>query len=189
MQLAARRRGAPGLMLHIGCGASRIDQFVNIDCRATPTTDHVAPAWDLSAFPAGGVEYIYSRHMLEHLSIKDAARSLREWHRVLCAGGIVHVVVPNLLFHARQLLGLATCPVIEDQRAHALAGFYGWQSNNDGHGDLHRWGYTPDSLERLMRAAASFEITDDGIEQLTTRDCEPWHINMRAVKGFSNAVA
>lgn len=173
------------MLLHIGCGRSRIEEFVNIDCRATSTTDLVAPAWDLSAFEDSTIEYIYARHTIEHLSFRDAARSLIEWRRVLCVGGIVHVVVPDILFHARQLLGLAESSHSAGQQEHALAGFYGWQNAGDGDEDLHRWGYTPASLERLL-VTSGFKITDDGIAQLTERDCEPWHINMRATKDMAS---
>lgn len=171
------------MMLHVGCGDSRIEEFVNIDCRATKTTDLVADAWDLGAIASNSVEYIYSRHMLEHLSIHDAAKSLREWRRVLMPGGIVHVVVPNLIFHARQLLGLIERPGFPDQQAHALAGFYGWQNEANGgtKEDMHRWGYTPASLERLL-VSCGLRPTTDGIDQLIELDPEPWHINVRATK-------
>jgi len=170
-------------MLHIGCGASRIAEFVNIDCRQTPTTDLVAQAWDLSAFGDASVDYIYARHMLEHLSFRDARRALDEWRRVLMDGGIVHVVVPDILFHARQLLGMVACPVRRDQQGHAMAGFYGGQRDVNGGPDIdcHRWGYTPASLERLL-VASGFRITGEGIEQLMSMDREPWHINRCAVK-------
>lgn len=170
------------MMLHIGCGNVKIEKFVNIDCRHTEATDLVTDAWDLHYIADDTVEYIYSRHMLEHLSNANAALALLEWHRVLEVGGIVHIVVPDIAFHARQLLGLAVRPET-DQQAHAMAGFYGWQ--NDSHGgmqeDLHRWGYTPASLAKLLKSCG-LTPTDDGIEQLIAADDQPWHVNVRAIK-------
>lgn len=163
-------------MLNIGCGESRIDEFLNIDCRATMTTDMVATAWDLTEIPDGSVEYIYARHMFEHLSRGNAARTLAEWRRVLQVGGIVHIVVPDILFHARQLLGLVASSR-EDQEQHALAGFYGWQNDDDT--DVHRCGYTRASIENLL-GANGFRITERGIAQLVGLDPEPWHINVCA---------
>jgi predicted SAM-dependent methyltransferase len=136
----------------------------------------VAAAWSLASFEAGSVGYIYSRHMLEHLSCVDARRALTEWRRVLAADGILHVVVPDIAFHARQLLGLVRSDSA-DQEAHALAGFYGWQ--RDMENDVHRWGYTPASLARLL-GEHGFSGTDDGIPVLIDWDTAPWHINMRA---------
>ena len=171
------------MMLHIGCGNVGLLEFTNIDCRQTEATDIVANAWDLHEIASDSVEYIYSRHMLEHLSNSDAALALLEWRRVLQVGGIVHIVVPNLLFHARQLLGFLEERQTADDEAHAMAGFYGWQ--NDSHGgmqeDLHRWGYTHESLARLLKSCG-LTPTDDGIEQLIAADDQPWHVNVRAIK-------
>lgn len=169
-----RNQVTPGL--HIGCGDTRIDGFVNIDCRKTAATDMVRRAWDLAAFETESVGYIYARHMLEHLSFADARRALNEWRRVLADGGILHIVVPDIAFHARQLLGQARS-ANADQEVHALAGFYGWQRDQED--DVHRWGYTPASLARLL-GECGFLLTADGIQGLTERDTAPWHINMRA---------
>jgi predicted SAM-dependent methyltransferase len=168
--------------LHIGCGSSGIGGWTNIDCRETDTTDLVMNAWELIGIPHSSVEYIYARHMLEHLSPFDADRTLAEWWRVLSPGGIVHLVVPNIQYHAKQLLVMAR-DGSDEHEAHALAGFYGWQREKHGGGqeDAHRWGYTPISLARLL-TEKDFVITDEGIEQLIDRDQAPWHINMRATK-------
>jgi predicted SAM-dependent methyltransferase len=173
-----------GIMLHIGCGNTRIEGFVNMDRCITATTDQVAEAWDLDAFDDGSVEYIYTRHMLEHLSCAEARRALTAWRRALAADGILHVVVPDIAFHARQLLGLARSGNA-DQEAHALAGFYGWQ--RDMENDAHRWGYTPASLARLL-GECGFVPTDDGIQTLIDRDTAPWHINLRASRSAATAL-
>ncbi len=172
------------MLLHIGCGNVRIEDFVNIDCRATEATDIVSDAWNLRKIETASAEYIYARHMLEHLTRADAARSITEWVRILAPGGILHIVVPDIAFHARQLLGLAECPAADDQEAHAMAGLYGWQNpDNGGTGeDVHCWGYTRNTIERMLRDAG-LTLTDDGFEQLVERDREPWHVNIRAMKG------
>jgi len=161
--------------LHIGCGDTRIEAFVNVDTRETPATDLVAPAWELPVSDAS-VDYLYTRHMLEHLSPADARRALQEWRRVLAAEGVLHIVVPDIAFHARQLLGLSRSGHA-NQEAHALAGFYGWQ--RDPEYDVHRWGYTPASLARLL-GECGFVRTDDGLVALIELDAAPWHINLRA---------
>jgi predicted SAM-dependent methyltransferase len=183
--MAMENRGAAPTMLHIGCGNTRIEEFVNMDCRRTEATDLVAEAWDLDAFGDGSVEYLYSRHMLEHLSCADARRALTAWRRVLAADGILHVVVPDIAFHARQLLGLSRSHNA-DQEAHALAGFYGWQRDTEN--DVHRWGYTRTSLARLL-GECGYTPTDDGIQGLIDRDREPWHINLRATHAAQREAA
>jgi len=46
--------------------------------------------------PAESCEVIYSSHMLEHLDQTGAARFLEEAHRILCPGGIIRLVVPDI---------------------------------------------------------------------------------------------
>lgn len=48
-------------------------------------------------FPDGMFDYVYSSHMMEHLHREDALFCLREVHRVLKQGGVVRIVVPDLL--------------------------------------------------------------------------------------------
>lgn len=44
----------------------------------------------------GTVQAIYSSHSLEHLTLEDGRRLLRECHRVLRHDGIIRIVVPDL---------------------------------------------------------------------------------------------
>lgn len=163
------------MLLHIGCGNTKISEFVNIDHVPTKTTDLVTEAWDLGAFENNTVEYIYLRHAFEHLNRDQVSLALIEWRRVLVSGGIVHLVVPNIEFHARQLLGLVES-LHHNQTSHAMAGFYGWDQ-----ADPHQWGYTETSLRRLL-SDYGFNLTNTGIPALTERDREPWHLQVIGVK-------
>jgi SAM-dependent methyltransferase len=66
---------------------------VDIDPHA-PHLEALAPAWALP-FPDGWATEILSIHALEHVQPRLLSRTLREWRRVLCPGGIVRVHVPN----------------------------------------------------------------------------------------------
>ncbi len=66
-------------------------------------------AQDLSSFPAGGFDFVYSSNVLEH--VPNLEKSLGEMHRVLANGFMVHAVPNNtwkifhlLLFYPRLLL-------------------------------------------------------------------------------------
>jgi hypothetical protein len=150
---------------------------VNVDVRAAEGVDLVSEAWGLTGVADGSVEEIYSRHMLEHLDPNDGARTLRRWRALLRPGGTVRVIVPDLEFHALQLLGGAQSR-FPDQHAHALAGFYGWRVEDRGGSreDAHRWGYTAATLAAALVAAgfADVERHRDGV------DGEPWHLNVTA---------
>jgi predicted SAM-dependent methyltransferase len=67
--------------------------------------DHVGDARDLSAFPDGTFDEVYASHVLEHLDYhEEVLKALREWHRVLKAGGRLLVGVPDMDAMARLLL-------------------------------------------------------------------------------------
>lgn len=162
------------IRLHIGCSDQRLAGYINVDCRKTHATDVVALAWDIPGVAPGSVTSIYSRHMLEHLDPEDARKALRHWLDLLQPTGILHIIVPDVEFHAKQLLGLVHSS-LGDQTQHAFAGFWGWRDMMRGGTceDAHRWGYTQSTL--------SAELSNAGftsIQRLTQgKDTEPWHLN------------
>ncbi len=170
------------LRLNYGCGETRRPGYIGIDCRPCAGADHVLQAWDTSPLEPNSVDEVYSRHMLEHLNPDDARRALAAWWEVLKPGGCLHVIVPDLAFHARQLLGGATSWSQDptENLEHAMAGFYGWRESNRGgsNEDAHRWGYTAVSLSRLL-----VELRYVSVDRITTApDSEPWHLNVRVKK-------
>jgi len=50
------------------------------------------------------VDYIYSSHLLEHLTREQAIKLLKECYRVLKRGGIIRIVVPDLKLLAEKYL-------------------------------------------------------------------------------------
>jgi predicted SAM-dependent methyltransferase len=113
-----------GLRLHLGCGSTVVEGWVNIDRspnvwltrvptlrpalrRARILTEDQASA----VFPPGivradvrrglrypdkSVSYIYSSHLIEHLSRWEGLELLRECRRVLATGGLVRLATPDL---------------------------------------------------------------------------------------------
>jgi predicted SAM-dependent methyltransferase len=65
--------------------------------------------------PNNACHGIYCSHVLEHLSLNDCKRALRESHRILAVGGLFRLVVPDLEQLARGYLG--------DQSSSAALGF------------------------------------------------------------------
>jgi SAM-dependent methyltransferase len=170
------------LRLNIGCGDTRIEGYVGVDVRPCRGAELVLPAWDTSPFDADTVDEIYSRHMLEHLNPGDARRALQAWFSILRPGGLLRLIVPDLVFHARQLLGEAESWT-DDAREnieHAMAGFYGWRATERGgdNEDAHRWGYTWPAIQRLLE-----EIGFTRIEHVQSGvDSQAWHLHVTARK-------
>jgi predicted SAM-dependent methyltransferase len=81
--------------LHLGCGRRRLDGFVNIDSRASVKPDRVMDVTDLEGIEDDSASLIYACHVLEHIPRPDVQITLREWRRVLKAGGTLRVAVPD----------------------------------------------------------------------------------------------
>jgi SAM-dependent methyltransferase len=179
--LAARVAARP-IRLNYGCGDVVLEGYTGVDIRPCRGADHVLPAWDATPFEPDSIDEVYSRHMLEHLHPRDARRALEAWLTILKPGGLLRLVVPDLAFHARQLLGLVTSWTddAEENMTHAMAGFYGWHDPARGgvNEDAHRWGYRWETLSHLLT-----EIGYAAVDRVTSgQDSEPWHLHVTAAK-------
>lgn len=56
----------------------------------------------LTPFQDHSVSKIYTSHALEHLKIQSVLPLLKECFRVLCPGGVIRIVVPDVELHIRQ---------------------------------------------------------------------------------------
>jgi SAM-dependent methyltransferase len=82
------------VVLDIGCGSSKLQGSIGIDRLPYPGVDLVGDVFDvLSTFGDHSVDYIHTRHFLEHLS--DIARIVDEFSRVLKPGAIAEIIVPH----------------------------------------------------------------------------------------------
>jgi predicted SAM-dependent methyltransferase len=90
------------LKLHLGAGRIRIPGWVNVDVE--PGSDVVA---DLSRpFPwgDGAATVVFCEHFLEHLSLEEGQRFLRECWRVLAPRGVLRISTPDLEVVVRDYL-------------------------------------------------------------------------------------
>mgnify|MGYP000938639507 CR=1 FL=1 len=161
------------MRLNLGCGQVVEYGYVNCDIRPGPGVDVVCSIVDLSKhFNESSADEIKLRHVLEHVPPDDARTALREFHKVLRPGGFVRIIVPDLVFHARQLLGQVKSSA-EDQRRHVWASLYGWRRTDlggDAH-DAHHWGYDEQELRTFLEAA--------GFVRAVRLDVmRPWHLDM-----------
>lgn len=85
-----------GRKVNLGCGHRYHPDWMNIDIVSTGPG---VIAHNLSKgvpLPVASVEVVYHAAMLEHLRRPDAARLIRECHRVLVPGGTLRVGAPDL---------------------------------------------------------------------------------------------
>jgi hypothetical protein len=100
--------GAP-LRLHLGCGQSLMDGYVNIDHPADRHNvmqvrpDHEADITALS-FPDGSVDEVRLHHVFEHFNRVVALGMLIRWHGWLRMGGTLLIETPDFEATARAAL-------------------------------------------------------------------------------------
>ena len=121
------------IRLNLGCGLLAPQGWVNVDgswnarlakhpfIRRMLSSLHILPPgkmeipWSSSIFihdvrkplpfPDGSAAAIYASHVLEHLYFQEARKLLLESFRVLRAGGVLRVVVPDLKAIVEEYLG------------------------------------------------------------------------------------
>ena len=88
------RRLPPGGRLHVGCGHTRLEGWINVDRFHSPAVDFII---DIRyGLPFRDLDVIYAEHFLEHLSMPEALRFLHECRRALAPQGVLRLTTPNL---------------------------------------------------------------------------------------------
>lgn len=192
------------LRLNIGCGLTAPDGWINIDSslnawlakrpmiKGLLRSTRLLPASTLDIpwpsnitilditrklpYPNGSVLHVYSSHLLEHLFRDQAAKLLRECHRVMVPGGIIRIIVPDLreaalkylesLQHERAAVPAADVFIESLDLAEKTKGsdnfllrIYRFFVDKNS----HKWAYDEHSLKALLEAA--------GFEDIELRQC------------------
>ncbi len=183
--------GAAALRLHLGCGPHVVEGWENIDkspsilLAHTPTLRRVLRRTgminDLQAggfptgivyadvasrlpYPDGSAAFVYSSHLIEHLSRWQALAFARECARVLAPGGVMRVCTPDLHQMATAYLedvisttaapGLRTPAdaFMSDVNAfsEAQGSFLQRFIRRQFSGSIHQWLYDAESLALLL---------------------------------------
>lgn len=87
---------AGGPRLHLGCGAHRIEGWVNVDLAPDGSTDLLADCARALPFADGSIAFIHSEDLIEHLDRDGGRRLLDECFRVLRPGGVMRLLTPDL---------------------------------------------------------------------------------------------
>ena len=97
------------MKLHLGCGQTYLDGYVNIDYPATEHTVQTATRTDLCcdlttlSYPSGSIEEIRLHHVFEHFPRPVALALLCRWRDWLAGGGRLRIETPDLMASARLL--------------------------------------------------------------------------------------
>jgi predicted SAM-dependent methyltransferase len=156
-----RRRGR-SLKLNVGCGTDYKPGWVNIDNNSDENIEKLDLLWDLTnplPFANESVSFIFNEHLIEHLSVEEGQRAVKDFMRLLKPGGVLRVATPDLEVTVGKYVGL---PVHEDPtikafhlefvqtRAERLNMAFRWWG--------HQWLYDWEELERRLREAGCRQI-------------------------------
>ncbi len=170
------------MRVEVGSGGSPMPGYIHCDLCASPHVELVCTASAIP-FKHESIDEIYARHVLEHLTLQEAKLALMNWRGALRSGGRVDINVPDLKKTIRQLGKRGYSPYLNarvSNRDHAMGSIYGWQNNDR---DLHKWGYTHESLSQILREAGFVHI------KRIRDDSESGPVNLRVVaeKGMPHA--
>jgi hypothetical protein len=147
-KVAAQR--ATGLIrLNLGCGHIPEEGYINVDMRALPGVDIVAPV-DQLPFENGVVSEIYGAHLAEHFPEHVFLNQiLPYWKDKLKSGGTLRLVLPNAEAMVRAYVAGET-----DFATLALIVMGGQEYE----GDFHFAFYNPERLTGLLEKAGFRQI-------------------------------
>jgi len=123
--------------------------YVNID-KYDSHADKRMDAGKLD-YADGGVDEIYTSHMVEHVAPKDFQAMLCEWQRVLKSGGKLTIRCPNIEVYLKRWLA-GDYKLRWGERLHWLLGSY-----EHGEGHFNRNFFEPQRMQEFV-AAAGFRI-------------------------------
>lgn len=120
---SSKAAGKPGLYVQYGCGWCAPEGWLNYDASFTLKWERIPLAGlftkNSQRFPANAkigdivsglpvpeesCQGVYASHVLEHLTLEDFHKAIRNTFRILRAGGIFRLVVPDLEYCAREYI-------------------------------------------------------------------------------------
>lgn len=84
--------------LQLGCGGNLLEGWLNSDILDVENAMIFIDARDRLPLENDTLDFVYSEHLLEHLTYDEGKRMLGECHRILRRGGVCRISTPDLGF-------------------------------------------------------------------------------------------
>lgn len=97
-RMAGYVAGAGEKKLNLGCGANILRGWLNVDFDPVSAEVVYLDATARFPLPDGAFDFVFSEHMIEHVSYAQAEHMLRECFRVMKGGGRIRISTPDLKF-------------------------------------------------------------------------------------------
>jgi predicted SAM-dependent methyltransferase len=187
-------RGYAGDRLHVGSGANVLDGWLNTDLYDASPSAGVA-VLDITEplpFDDERFRFVFSEHLIEHVTYPEGLGFLRECRRVLQPGGVLRIATPNL----QRIVGLtddhwyvADSAARHPNVAGPLAGFV---INNFMHDWGHQFVYDPQTLAHALTQAGFLDVAERPVGEsphAELADLERhWQVIGREANGFETFV-
>ena len=180
--LRARRRGAliDGYLgthdvrkLQLGAGEHPLPDWLNTDLHDYGRGDELVFLDVRKPFPLrdASFDFVYSEHMIEHLTYAEGQHCLRETLRVLKPGGRVRVATPSLerlaaLYDGGEVGERYVRWAVETLEPEVEAPLPGVVINNFFRSWGHRFVYDPATLRHALQEAGFVEIEEAPLGEL-----------------------
>lgn len=167
-------------VLNVGCSGCEIHpqykgwKEIRLDIDPEVKPDIVADIRSMYQVLTESVDSVYASHVLEHLFDFEVPKALAEFYRVIKSGGLVCIGVPNLKAVAWKVACGNLEGVLYESPAGPIAAIdciYGYRKfTKDNPNQMHKTGFTPNSLRKKMKAAGfvNIKIDSDNINMWAT---------------------
>tara|TARA_Y100000034_G_C6746907_1_gene331771 strand:- start:97 stop:699 length:603 start_codon:yes stop_codon:yes gene_type:complete len=87
------------IKLHLGCGRNILDGWINIDINiAKFRGSDKLDVTETFSYDDNSIDYIFSEHLIEHLTYQEGKFMLEECFRILKVDGKIRISTPDLKF-------------------------------------------------------------------------------------------
>lgn len=182
---------AASVRLHLGCSDKILPGYINVDelpqiRGARP--DVTGSLRKLAMFPPRIADEILCIHALGRFARWEVEDVLREWLRVLKPGGRLIVECGNLETACGRLADAPEAEAWPDQRGRqTMWVLYGDPSWKDA-AMIHRWGYSPRSMEELLRAVGLVNVRQEPAQFKLKEPRDMRLVGEKAAEPFSESI-
>jgi SAM-dependent methyltransferase len=159
--------------MQIGTGPNELPGWLNTDFAPRTASIVYLDATKPFPLPNASFDFIFSEHMIEHVTFEQGLRMLTECGRVLLSGGVIRIATPNL----ERIAALETCRPSADQERyvtwaidnhvpfaleprHSTAPYRpSYVINNFFWGFGHYFVYDPSTLADALKASGFSDVT------------------------------
>lgn len=147
--------------LNLGSGSDYRKGYINIDSNPKFNPDKTIDVRKL-IFEDDSIDEILARDILEHIPLAECEALLKDWHRMLKLNGKLIIQTPNLLTISEKIINGSFPTVIT-----MVKRIFGGQ---DYSGNFHQNGFTPFTLDCLLKKIGFREIKVYPVKDLKTPD-------------------